>query len=93
MLSGEVAFRNGDAVHVSDAPSSKRRTRSNTLAKKKVSKSRSAEKKKTKQHPFMALAGIWKDREDWRGMTSVEVVQELRKRGRATARGKSVRRG
>lgn len=40
-----------------------------------------------KPHPLLALAGIWKDRPDWRGKSSTEVVAELRRRSVGRHRG------
>src|SRR4051812_44314393 len=40
-----------------------------------------------KVHPLIALAGIWKDRPDWKGKSSIEIVAELRRRPTGRARG------
>ena len=48
------------------------RTRKTKAVKGRASRNR-------KVHPLTALAGIWKDRADWKGKSSVQVVAELRR--------------
>lgn len=82
---GEVGLRNGDRVDVN--PSRKAGRRSSTKAKAKAR----GGKKPAAVHPLIALAGIWKDRPDWRGKSSVEVVAELRKSTSPSRRARRAR--
>ena len=76
---GKTDMQNGDAVVVSRYQrGSKRRVASKKTSKKKAAKTHSVDAKSKKRHPFMALGGIWKDREDWRGLTSLEVLERIR---------------
>jgi hypothetical protein len=75
ILEGDVPLRNGDRVSVNP---SKAKTRSRQ--KPKLRSGRSGAKPSKKVHPFIALAGIWKDRPDWKGKSTLEVVADLRKR-------------
>jgi hypothetical protein len=47
--------------------------------KTRVSRQRAPQNLKV--HPLTALAGIWKDRADWKGKSSVQIVAELRRSG------------
>jgi hypothetical protein len=92
-LDGDVDLRNGAVVEV-NVPS----TRRGGAARPSTIKTRGQVRRK-KTHPFVALAGIWEDRADWRGMTSEEIVESLRSRSskpakeKPSARTKGARRG
>ena len=70
MFRGDVDLENGTPVEVN--PSSRIGTR--------VRKGKGVRTRAEKVHPLIALAGMWKDRPEWKGMTSVEIVAELRRR-------------
>ncbi len=93
VLSGDVDLQNGDTVDVNrNSAAGVTPKRKPVSADKKRARAGSS-KKKQSEHPFLALAGMWKDRKDWRGKSSVKVVAEIRDRGRSAKRPKRVRRG
>jgi hypothetical protein len=75
VLSGEVQLHDGDSVQV---------TRESRTGKVRPGKRTSKSKKSKALHPVLKLAGIWKDREDWRGLSSVEVLELIRKQNKAS---------
>lgn len=91
-LEGDVDLRNGAIVEVNAAS-----TRRVAAASASTTKARKPVRQK-KKHPFIALAGIWKDRDDWRGKTSEEIVAGFRTRSpkpskkKTTSRAKGARR-
>jgi hypothetical protein len=89
-LEGGADLRLGTRVDVfpsGDGNGSRQRTR--TRLKPGAGRGKSNGKS---VHPFIALAGLWKDRPEWRGKSSVEVVAELRQRS-APQKSKRARRG
>jgi outer membrane protein assembly factor BamB len=77
VLEGEVDLRNGTTVEVNPA-------RGKGKGRRKVSSTPRRDRKAAQVHPFIALAGLWKDRPEWRGRSSVEIVRELRRRSPST---------
>ena len=57
--------------------------RSSSRPKRIAATSRGNKKSKTRakarKAPLTALAGIWKDRPDWKGKSSIQIVAELRR--------------
>jgi hypothetical protein len=44
--------------------------------------------RKQKADAFLALAGLWKGRPEWKGMSSVEIAAELRRRAMGERHGR-----
>jgi hypothetical protein len=86
ILEGDVNLRNGDHVDVNLRGSSGSARAGRAKSRKQVSKARVGKGRAQPVHPLIALAGIWKDRPEWKGKSSVEVVAELRKSGAPPAR-------
>jgi hypothetical protein len=88
VLSGDVDLENGTPVDVNPSRSGAKRSRRS-----------SSKKPARKEHPLIALAGIWKDRPEWKSMTSVEVLADIRRSRsapatrRRAAKRKGVKRG
>jgi hypothetical protein len=55
-----------------------------------TSRKKIAKKKPSRKgaHPLVKLAGIWRDRPEWKGLSSLEIQQQLRRKaGIGRARG------
>jgi hypothetical protein len=80
VLEGEVDLRNGSRVEVQPA-------RRATTAESKKRAGKGARTSAKSADPLLKFFGVWKDRADWKGRSSVEVAKELRRRaGRRASR-------
>lgn len=57
-------------------PSSKKSKKKKATSRRRKPLSGSARRKK--KDPFESIFGIWKDRPDWKGKSSLEILAELR---------------
>ena len=83
VVSGDVDLHEGEPVRIS---------REASPAKKKAVKVKPKAEKSPAKHPVTKLAGIWKDRKDWRGLTSLEVLERIRS-GHSGAKPVKMRKG
>lgn len=65
-----------DGTVVEVSPVRRRARKTSTRSARKSTKA--TKTAKTKANPLLALAGIWKDRPDWRGKSTLEIQRELR---------------
>jgi hypothetical protein len=77
VIDGEVGWPDGASVEV--RPAARRAKRGSNQRARPTSKAKRKPSEK-KVDPIMALAGIWKDRPDWRGLSTLQVVAKLRER-------------
>jgi hypothetical protein len=73
ILDDHEGLRNGAVVKVTRST----RGRKATGKAKTTTPKRGAKKAKD---PLLALAGIWKNRAEWKGKTTLQIVQELRRK-------------
>lgn len=65
-----------DGTVVEVSPVRRRASKSSTRRVMKPAKA--AKMAKSKTNPLLELAGIWKDRPDWKGKSTLEIQRELR---------------
>ncbi|CAG0997522.1 hypothetical protein PHYC_02659 [Phycisphaerales bacterium] len=74
----EVARRDGERVEVT--PLRRPRKSAGPARARPASKTKKRLTKAQRLAAFDAAFGIWKDRPDWKGKTTLEIVAELRKK-------------
>lgn len=80
------ALRNGDSVEITPVHF-KPRAAATTSRGKRALPARKPATKIQRLAAFDAAFGMWKDRKEWAGLTSVEVVAGLRRRASERRRG------